>query len=172
MSRNTLNLKIPYDYMHDLIELSWSDIEFFIEEGYLADEGAILHSYKVLENDENAVYNDDIISLSLLIKKQAIYPFFDRLLKKDTSKNKSLVMEKALFIILSWLYENKDKYDDPLGMVEVIYEDFDFSNKVEGFVRYMPAKNLRKAGEKQMYIDWKKYLEEERKYLEEQLKEN
>ncbi|MGF6907917.1 hypothetical protein M2092_002474 [Fusobacterium sp. PH5-44] len=36
----------------------------------------------------------------------------------------------------------------------------------------MPAKNPRKAGEKQMYIDWKKYLEEERKYLEEQLKEN
>ncbi|MGF6907918.1 hypothetical protein M2092_002475 [Fusobacterium sp. PH5-44] len=94
------------------------------------DEGAILHSHKVLENDENAVYNDDIISLSLLIKKQAIYPFFDRLLKKDTSKNKSLVVEKALFIILSWLYENKDKYDDHLEMVEVIYENFDFSNKV------------------------------------------
>lgn len=171
MDRNTLNLKLSYAYIYNLIQLSWNDIKFFIEQKYLSDEGAILHSYKVIENSED-LPDDDVISLSLLIKRQTIYPLIDRLSKKDTLKDKSLVKEKALFIILSWLYENKNKYDDPLQMVEVIYADFDYSTKIEKFIKYMPSKDRNKSGIEQLYFNWKEYLKNEKEYLEKKIKEN
>lgn len=46
-----------------------------------------------------------------------------------------------MYIAIKWLFENKDNTADPLGAVELIYEDFDFPSEIEGFVRYMPPQD-------------------------------
>ncbi|MNR35836.1 hypothetical protein D3C85_1537050 [compost metagenome] len=73
---------------------------------------------------------------------------------------------KWLFIALKWLFENKDDISDPLGVVELIYEDFDFPLEMENFVRYMPPQDGYKPEEhsaqqniERIFYNWHNYLE-------------
>ena len=45
---------------------------------------------------------------------------------------------KWLYLVLAWLYEQRDSVDDPLGIVEQIYADFGHPEEMSSFVRYMP----------------------------------
>lgn len=47
--------------------------------------------------------------------------------------------QKWLSVALKWLYENQCHVVGPLGLVELINKDFDFSSEIGRFVRYMPA---------------------------------
>ncbi|XMB51350.1 DUF2247 family protein [Pseudomonas fluorescens] len=47
--------------------------------------------------------------------------------------------QKWLSVALKWLYENQCHVVGPLGLVELINEDFDFPTEIGRFVRYMPA---------------------------------
>ncbi|MBI6819840.1 MULTISPECIES: DUF2247 family protein [Pseudomonas] len=74
--------------------------------------------------------------------------------------------KKWLFIALKWLFENKDSIADPLGVVELIYEEFDFPFEIEGFVRYMPSRVGYKPEEhtdeqnlERIFSNWQHYLE-------------
>ncbi|WMD22483.1 DUF2247 family protein [Achromobacter seleniivolatilans] len=80
--------------------------------------------------------------------------------------------KKWLFIALKWLFENKDDIADPLEIVELIYEDFDFPEEVENFVRYMPPQDGYRPGEhsakenmERLFSNWNSYLEGAADYL-------
>lgn len=44
-----------------------------------------------------------------------------------------------MYILLHWVFEHKEYYEDPLREVEFIYADFDFPKSIVNFVRYMPT---------------------------------
>lgn len=44
-----------------------------------------------------------------------------------------------MYIVLLDLFNKRKELDDPLGNVEEIYENFDYPEKIESFVRYMLA---------------------------------
>lgn len=49
------------------------------------------------------------------------------------------VARKWLYIVLSWLFENRSDVADPLKEVETVYADFNYPKEIESFVRYMPT---------------------------------
>lgn len=64
------------------------------------------------------------------------------------------------------MYENQRHVVDPLGSVELVYEDFDFPTEIENFVRYMPAQGGYKPEEytdqqniDRLFCNWQEYLE-------------
>lgn len=44
-----------------------------------------------------------------------------------------------LFLSLAWLLEHRQDFSDPLGVIEMLYADFDYPDEIEGLVRFMPA---------------------------------
>jgi hypothetical protein len=61
------------------------------------------------------------------------------LAEREPNANKDRAAETWLCILLAWLFENRRSVDDPLGLVEEIYADFEYPKKVAAFVRYMPS---------------------------------
>ena len=71
------------------------------------------------------------------------------------------------YILLSLLFENKEKFEDPLRAVEIVYDDFGFPKSLEKFVRYMPIEDNESIGtEEQMYKHWEDYLNSQKKRFE------
>lgn len=75
------------------------------------------------------------------------------------------VARKWLYIVLSWLFENRSDVGDPLKEVEAVYADFNYPNEIESFVRYMPAQSgydLKMCSLEENYarltLNWQEYL--------------
>lgn len=69
---------------------------------------------------------------------------------------------KWLYLLLKSLYEQKGSVSDPLGLVEQIYADFDYPERMEGFVRWMPTHDPVRTPEEaaeRMDRNWQSYLE-------------
>ena len=67
-------------------------------------------------------------------------PFLIRLalLAAQETTTSQEVRSKWLYILLAWLYENKDMFEDPLAIVEEIYVEFDYPEEIAHLIRYMP----------------------------------
>lgn len=77
------------------------------------------------------------------------------------------LMDTWLYLYLSWLYEHRDEFDDPLGLIEVLYADFEYPEDIAPIVRYMPLPNGEIGGEDYMYKNWEKIIALYKKRLEE-----
>ncbi|WP_142836485.1 DUF2247 family protein [Planococcus salinarum] len=70
-----------------------------------------------------------------------------------------------MYLTLYWLYENKEKFPDPLTQVEEIYADFDYPESISKFVSYMPLEEdegplppTREVAISNIYKNWVDYL--------------
>ncbi|HCU41239.1 MAG TPA: DUF2247 domain-containing protein [Acinetobacter nosocomialis] len=63
-------------------------------------------------------------------------PFLNELCS-ETNED-SMIREKWLYILLSWLWINRESFEDPLDEVESIYTDFDYPAEIESFIKYIP----------------------------------
>lgn len=70
-----------------------------------------------------------------------------------------------MFLIFLWVFINRDKYQDPLGVVEELYADFDYPESIASIVRYMPAIDPSLEGENQLFKNWSDILESFRQEL-------
>jgi hypothetical protein len=63
----------------------------------------------------------------------------DELAKSEPNHSIEEAKGKWLCLILAWVYEHRDNFDDPLAKVDEIYADFDYPPEMKGFVTYMPS---------------------------------
>ncbi|GAA3199262.1 hypothetical protein GCM10010532_018560 [Dactylosporangium siamense] len=50
------------------------------------------------------------------------------------------------FLALAWLYEHRDRYTEPLAVLELLYDDLDHPPEMDPFIRFMPGKPVGDAG--------------------------
>lgn len=63
-----------------------------------------------------------------------------------------------LFLALDWLYNNRDKFEDPWEVIEMIYADFDYPSEIDVLVRWMPHVGPEPPGMVTMEKRWQHYL--------------
>lgn len=175
---NTAGIFIPYSYAYDNAELNWYDLKFGIEHEYYKPDAAIDHAFNVLEADENspkAVL--DLASLCLDKKTSfSIHPYIDELVEMSPETDKNNVIDKLLYIILKWIYDNRDRYKDPLETVEYVWEDFMCPPSINFLTKYHSAnvkikwwmsaakkEKLRDEKTKLQYDKWGEFLSEQSK---------
>ena len=70
-----------------------------------------------------------------------------------------------MYVLLKWLYEHKKDYDDPLNVVEIIYDDFSFPDSIASFVRYAPMKEPDlgsvEKNTARLFLHWEHFLKEQ-----------
>jgi hypothetical protein len=65
-----------------------------------------------------------------------------------------------LFLVLAALLENQSLVEDPLGMIEMLYADFDYPDEIRGLVRFMPPPaGQEPVGIKGIEARWREYVE-------------
>jgi hypothetical protein len=68
---------------------------------------------------------------------------------------------KWLYLELKAAYDERERLNDPLGVVELIYADFDYPSAVAPFVRYMPLQPGDEPGIGPLMDKWAGYLSRE-----------
>ena len=161
---NSLNIILSYKYISNLFPISWFDILFGINEGFLDSKAAVEHAYSIIEKEEDS--SQMILDMAFLRENESIYPLIDELVREENEQDEELAKEKYSYAVLKWVYENQTSFSEPLGAVECIYADFDYPEIVSKFVRYAsnnePDLGSRELNIKRIYDNWGNYLKNEK----------
>ncbi|WBG91742.1 DUF2247 family protein [Pantoea piersonii] len=158
---------IPPDFIEKITKLSWCDIKWAYEYKLITSEIPIKKAEREVLSGSYAAPE---LELSFITpgKSDDITPFLKNLCSEDQQKDDSIVKKKWLFIVLSWLWNNRHNFKDPLDEVENIYADFDYPSEIESFVKYMPpsdgydpSTHTQTENINHLMDNWKSYLEEE-----------
>ncbi|MFS0837398.1 DUF2247 family protein [Paenibacillus sp. 1P03SA] len=160
---NTFNILFSYDYVSKLIRIDWQDLIFAIEQGFMAEESLIDYAIHLLNSAQEPA--QIVIDIACLNRGDLTYPYIERLKNERPNKNKKEQYDKFLYVLLNWVYEHKESYSDPFEIVEGIYGDFDYPERITGFIRYMPTTEpvgpSLPLNRERMYKKWEQYLKEQ-----------
>lgn len=125
---------IPADFINEKVTLSWCDIKWGYENNLITCELPIKKAENIVLTE---IYTKAELELSSLIPSESddIFPFLNELCS-ETNED-SMIREKWLYILLSWLWINRESFEDPLDEVESIYTDFDCPVEMDSFIKYM-----------------------------------
>lgn len=155
--------EVPFSYLYSLKFILWRDVLWALEFNLISDEFVVGLANHHLEL---GVYHDLELDLALMNDSFDIRVCLNNLVNV-TDRGSPVFDSKSkwLFIALKWLFEKKCEIEDPLGKVELIYEDFDFPVEIESFVRYMPTsesyqpqQHTLKENQNRLYENWAAYI--------------
>ncbi|MFK4235759.1 DUF2247 family protein [Pseudomonas guariconensis] len=136
--------------------LSWSEIKYGLDRGFLTPLGVVEYAVKSLSAESSA----EQYELACLSGDDAddVRDCVDRIAVRDVQCDRCSE-EVWVFLVLLWVLVNRDRYQDPLGVVEGVYADFDYPESVAPIFRYMPAVESDLEGDDQLYRKWSSMLE-------------
>lgn len=156
---------IPFDFIDKNSHLSWCDIKWGYENNLITSDVPIKKAEK---NVLTGSYTNPELELSFVIPDEVnhVSPFLKELCSEFELKDDLMTKKKWLFIVLSWLWINRNSIEDPLAEVEIIYADFDYPSEIEGFIKYMPpsdgydpSTHSQMENINHLMDKWKNYLE-------------
>lgn len=158
---------IPFEFIEKNAHLSWCDVKW----GY---ENNLITSDVPIKKAENIVltgsYTNPELELSFVIPGESdhVASFLEELCSESEQEDDPTIKQKWLFILLSWLWNNRNSFEDPLAEVEIIYADFDYPPEIEGFIKYMPPSDgydpsihSQMENTNHLMDKWRNYLEKE-----------
>lgn len=153
--------KIPYEFITAMTTLSWLEILYGIEHSLIPPKIAIQHANNIL-NDASDPQPEEI-EIACLSNDEAILDLVSTLSSRENTDNTETVRDKWLFLVLAWVYKNKEELADPLAIVEYVYSDFDYPRSIASFVRYMPMQGSDLGSParntERLFKYWRSYLE-------------
>ena len=130
-------ISIPYDYAASKSKLSWREISWAINQEILAPYAAREHAIASLKTVDDC--SDDLIELAYMKKSDSVRGYLDELANLENEQSVDIIEKKWLYLLLSWIYDSKASFEDPLEVVELVYAEFDYPSIIKAFVRYMPS---------------------------------
>ena len=123
---------IPYEFLAKKVDLTWREVTYGIAHGIFSPYSAV----KLATQRTKAVddYSEPLFELASLIKGDTVHPYVDDLADSEPEQSSESIQDKWLYLVLSWVYEDRDRFDDPLRMVADVYADFDYPESIKSFV--------------------------------------
>lgn len=158
-----LSLKIPFGYIERHVgQPTWHDILFGPSNGLADPSAARALAIRDLERDDAPPVLLDLADAS---EGESIRAAVETMAALEPERASADAKRKWLYLTLSWLFDHRRELRDPLGMVEVVYAEFDYPPAVAPFVRYMPIKQpdlgSRELGEARLLENWCRFLRSE-----------
>lgn len=155
---------IPYSFVCERLKLSWRDALWGYEHQLIGWSTIVDLAIERLYADSDDPLEIELASLT----KMETYQVGDLLRKlagASPEEDSVIAQRKWLYLLLAWLFENKESVSDPFGEVEAIYTDFGYPPEIEGFVRYMPvtdgydpSAHTKDENESRLCEKWREYL--------------
>jgi hypothetical protein len=155
---------IPYSFVHNRLRLSWRDALWGYEHQMLGWSAIVDLATERLSAGSNDPLEIELASLTKMETYQ-VGELLRKLASVSPEEDGVLAQRKWLYLLLAWLFENKERLSDPLGEVETIYANFDYPPEIESFVRYMPvtdgydpSAHTKDENENRLFGKWREYL--------------
>lgn len=143
--------------------LGWGDIAYGLEHGFLSPVGVVEYAVEGLsaespveEYELACMTGDDASDVRECVGRLAA----------SSAQDIEEAKKSWIFLIFLWVFNNKNKYRDPLGVAEKLHADFDYPESVAPVIRYMPAAGSSLEGEGQLFKNWSNMVESLRRELQ------
>jgi hypothetical protein len=158
---------ITTKFCADNVDLDWYDVVWAIEHGIFAWSN--VREFALLKLDELNPLSFDIETKIASLHKNEASEIMD--LARDAAsvfpqKQEEHVQRRWLYLLLKWVYLNREAIEQPLSKVEEIYADFEYPEEIEDFVGFLPPKDGWRADVhsseenlNRLYQKWKIYLD-------------
>ena len=136
--------------------LTWSDLRFGMSRAYISAEGVVEFAMDSLTT------GSDESHFALAGMRGANRWDVDGVLEKlESFAEPDLEDCKAhwWYLLLLWVYKNRSIYDDPLSIVEEIYAEFEYPERMASIIRYMPSDSNYAGGQEKLMENWRSLLE-------------
>ena len=135
--------KVPYAFIQSRFPLTWSDVWFGLQHNYLelADVPAV-----ALTSWRNGDIRQPVYRLAFPSGSPPERADIEALAQSEPEGIQSASKGRWLCLVLSWIYENRSLYRDPLEEVEIVYGDFDYPSAMARFVRWNPKDDREDLG--------------------------
>lgn len=157
---------VPYNFIAKRVKLTWQDLKFAFNRKIISNEVIIEHSMNILSSADG--FPQPLLELASKGKNEYIEPYLlDNLIKLEPTQSVEIIKDKWLYLLLCYIYINRNDYTNPLEIVELIYADFGYPETISSFVRYMPmnkpAHRCNEKNEDKLYNNWENYIKKEEK---------
>ncbi len=155
---------IHLDFAVGKMQLNWRDLLYGYRHRFLGWQQVVDFATKQTANDNPIVFD-----LACVTKDGTwqVGDLLDKLANQEGEADEQETKDKWLFLVLSWLYDNRRKFEDPLGVVEEIFSDFDYPVRLKTFIRFIPPKknepvaSSHEAAIEVLMSRWREYLHQE-----------
>ena len=161
-----IDITIPFSFLteHNIV-LSAGEISFGINKRLiqLVDLNQLVNSslFKYPDNEELLD-----LALNILLNESRVNIENSNLNLNISIKQENLIKNKWRYIILLWLFEDRDENSLDYDKINTIYADFNYPQDMEKFINYMPAQEKNnKLGYQNIVDNWKEYLDDNRYLL-------
>lgn len=159
---------IPYEFVVQRAKLGWNEIQFGLDQQLIKPKAAIDKATEQLCGSDAAP--KELVELAGLAEYEPVFNLVSLLAKNEVPPSDVQIKAKWLYIVLAWLFENRESMPEVLEIVELVYSDFDYPKDIAPFVRYMPMDEpdcgSRELNEARMIDHWKSYLKSAGKQFE------
>lgn len=160
---------VEYDFLKQWVSLCWQDIWYGLQHEFITLEVAMRFCAEKIEVERHP--SDDLMALYLSTDDDEIISTVKILAESESPIPICSLQRKWIYVILSWLYDHRQGYLDPLGMVESVYAAFNYPKVMASFVRYMPMQGpdlgSKEKNEMRMMARWSAYILSERQIFTE-----
>jgi len=135
----------------------WQEIKYGYDKKFLSREDIIY--YAVLILDLSIEKFEIVLELSIASPEDDIDSLLSKLVNSDKSEDMDYIRKKWLFVIMCYLYYNKEKIKNIYETIEDIYSDFDYPEEIKGLIRYMPCDDYSNMSFNERWVNYIKTQE-------------
>ncbi len=159
-----MNIVMNAEYLYKVAPwLTWDEISDGLNRNLISNK--VVVDYALLRLNENSSADEYEIAMLSIDELDQVHSLIRKLVSNgDGPEN---FIDTWLYLYISWLYEHRNEFDDPLALIEVIYADFEYPQDIASMVRYMPLPNGEIGGDDYLYKNWEKIISLYKKRLEE-----
>lgn len=117
--------------------VSWSELSWGISMRAVSPDAAIEKAVDELVQATDPPL--DLVLLASLKPGESVQPFLQKLAMDEVSTEASSIAERWLYLILLWIYEKWDVYEDPFDVVQTVCIEFDIPPSVQAFFIRQPG---------------------------------
>lgn len=163
---------LPTAYVLGQVSLAWRELLWGYDHGWINwDCLTEFATRQLVSKNSNPMAEVELAGL-LAIESYRARDLAEELAHNEPPMSEGAVGGKWLYLILRWIFENRERTVEPFALVEALYADFDYPHEIARFVRYMPPedgyeprKHSQAENEGHMLEQWRDYLiEAEKKF--------
>jgi hypothetical protein len=163
---------LPTAYVLGQVSLAGRELLWGYDHGWISwDCLTEFATRQLVSKNSNSMAEVELAGL-LPIEAYRARDLAEELADNEPPMSEEAVREKWLYLILRWIFENRQRTVEPFAIVEALYADFGYPHEIARFVRYMPPEDQydpwehsKAENEEHMLKQWRGYLiEAEKKF--------
>ena len=155
------------DFCMQSVILQWSDVVWGVENGAFTWKDVRTFALHRMTDPRSNTF--DIENSIASLNKNEASEMMD--LARAAASSGMMVadgqeQEKWQFLLLKWVYENRNLFSYPFGVVDELYAEFGYPESVESFVAFLPPKDgweplkhTATENENRLLKNWRVYIE-------------